>query len=235
MRIERRHTAYGTDMLPFGDPDSLSPRAPDRAISPGASGGGSGCGSELGTADPIIEIQELSDPVYVHTLSKSEISALENEASGRMREAAGLTLVVAGTVQTYTSKAQAQTGTDCVVFHGIRVVPMRQVIVYVAREYPLGSCNYKAVKRHEDKHVEIARRLVSEYRPRLERVVGDLRLQSRGFPTGEDPNASTGKVNSEVVSAVQGVIDELQAEIMSANRVLDKSDTEKTLGACPFW
>jgi hypothetical protein len=234
MRIERRHTAYGTDMLPFGDPDSLSPRAPDRAISPGASGG-SGCGSELGTADPIIEIQELSDPVYVHTLSKSEISALENEASGRMREAAGLTLVVAGTVQTYTSKAQAQTGTDCVVFHGIRVVPMRQVIVYVAREYPLGSCNYKAVKRHEDKHVEIARRLVSEYRPRLERVVGDLRLQSRGFPTGEDPNASTGKVNSEVVSAVQGVIDELQAEIMSANRVLDKSDTERTLSACPFW
>jgi hypothetical protein len=231
MRIDRRHTVYGTDMLPFGDPDSLSPLALERPISLGASG----CGSELGTPDPIIEIQELSDPVYVHSLSKSEISALENEASGRMREAAGLTLVVAGTVQTYTSKARTEPGTDCVVFHGIRIIPMKQVTVYVAREYPLGSCNYKAVKRHEDKHVEIARRLVSEYRPRLERVVGDLRLQSRGFPAREDPNASTGKVNSEIVSAVQGVIDELQAAIMNANRVLDGSDTENTLKRCAFW
>lgn len=231
MRIERRHTASGTDMLPFGDPDSLSPRALERPISLMASG----CGSELGTADPIIEIQELPDPVYVHSLSKSEISSLENESSGRMREAAGLTLVLAGTVQTYTSQAQAQSGTDCVVFHGIRIVPMREVTVYVAREYPVGSCNYKAVRRHEDKHVAIARRLVSEYRSRLEGVVGDLRLQSRGFPAYDDKNASTGKVSSEVVSAVQGVINELQVAMVNANSVLDKSDTEKTLSACPFW
>jgi hypothetical protein len=107
--------------------------------------------------------------------------------------------------------------------------------VYVAREYPVGSCNYKAVKRHEDKHVAIARRLVSEYRSRLERVVRDLRLQSRGFPAHEDMDASTGKVAFEVQGVVQGVIDELQGAMRNANRVLDKSDTEKTLKECPFW
>jgi hypothetical protein len=230
MRIERRHTASGTDMLPFGDPDSLAPGSPERPISLGASG----CGSELGTPDPIVEIQELPDPVYVHTLSKSEISSLENESSGQMREAAGLTLVLAGTVQTYTSPAQAESGTDCVVFHGIRILPMKAT-VYVAREYPVGSCNYKAVTRHEDKHVAIARRQVSEYRSRLERVVADLRLQSRGFSARDDQKVSTGKVALEVQAAVQGVIDELQTAIMNANRVLDKSDTERTLKACPFW
>jgi hypothetical protein len=231
MRVERRHTASGTDMLPFGDPDSLPPRPPERLTPLVASG----CGLELRTPDPIIEIQELPDPVYDHSLSKSEISSLENESSGRMREAAGLTLVLAGTVQTYTSPAQAQSGTNCVVFHGVRIIPMKQVTVYVAREYPVGSCNYNAVKRHEDKHVAIARGLVSEYRSRLERVVGGLRLQSRGFPAHEDKNASTGKVAFEMQVAVQGVIDELQVAMMNANRVLDKSDTEKTLKACPFW
>jgi hypothetical protein len=231
MRIERRHTAFGTDMMPIGDPDSLSPRAPERLAPLMASE----CGSELRIADPVLEIQELPDPVYVHNLSKSEISALENESSGKMREAAGLTLVRAGTVQTFTTPAQAESGTECVAVHGVRILPMKEVTVYVAREYPVGSCNFKAVKRHEDKHVAIARRLVSEYRARLQRVIAELELRSKGFPARDDQSATTGRIASEVVVAVQGVIDELQAAMTTANRVLDRSDTERTLKECPFW
>jgi hypothetical protein len=231
MRVERRHTAFGTDMTPLRDPDSAPPRAPGRFGTPMASE----CGSTLRIADPVLEIQELPEPVYVHNLSKSEISALENKSSGQMREAAGLTLVVAGTVQTYTSPAQTETGTSCVVVHGVRILPMKAVTVYVAREYPIGSCNYRAVRRHEDKHVAIARRLVSEYRLRLQRVVAELSLESRGFPAGDDQQAPTGKIASDVGSAVQGVIDELQVAMTTANRVLDRSDTERTLKECPFW
>jgi hypothetical protein len=231
MRIERSHTAFGTDVMPSRDPDSLPPRSPERLAPLTASE----CGSSLGIADPIVEIQELPDPVYVHTLSKSEISALESESSGKMRETAGLTLVLAGNVQTYTSEPETQSGNECVVVHGVRILPMKEVTVYVAREYPVGSCNYRAVKRHEDKHVAIARRLVSEYRVRLQRVIADLSLRSRGFPARDDQFASTGKVASEVMVAVQGVIDELQVAMTNANRVLDKSDTERTLRECPFW
>ena len=231
MRIERRHTAFGTDMMPLGDPDSLTARAPERLATVMTSE----CGSAMRMADPVLEIQELPDPVYVHNLSKSEISALENESSGKMREAAGLTLVLAGAVQTYTTRAEALSGNECVVVHGVRILPMKEVTVYVAREYPVGSCNYKAVKRHEDKHVAIARRLVSEYRPRLLQVVADLELRSKGFPARDDQGVSTGKIASEVIVAVQGVIDELQAAMRTANLVLDRSDTERTLKECPFW
>ena len=231
MRIERRHTAFGTDMIPLGDPDSLTARAPERLATVMTSE----CGSAMRMADPVLEIQELPDPVYVHNLSKSEISALENESSGKMREAAGLTLVLAGAVQTYTTRAEALSGNECVVVHGVRILPMKEVTVYVAREYPVGSCNYKAVKRHEDKHVAIARRLVSEYRPRLLQVVADLELRSKGFPARDDQGVSTGKIASEVIVAVQGVIDELQAAMRTANLVLDRSDTERTLKECPFW
>jgi hypothetical protein len=231
MRIDRRHTAAGTDMLPFGHPDSLPLRGAERSVTLVASE----CGSDLRLADPIIDIQELPDPVYVHTLSKSEISSLANESSGQMREAAGLTLILAGTVQTYTNQAQALSGTDCVVVHGVRILPMKQVTVYVAREYRVGSCNYHAVRRHEDKHVAIARRLVSEFRTRLQLVVSELALQSRGFPAREDRNASTDRIASDVKSAVQGVIDELHVAMTKANQELDASDTQKTLRECPSW
>jgi hypothetical protein len=229
MRIERRHTPTGTDMLPFGDPELVSPRPPER-LAPESE-----CGSNLRISDPIVDIQELPDPVYVHTLTKSEISSLENESSGQIREAAGLTLILAGAVQTYTSQAQAVSGTACVVVHGVRVLPMKAVTVYVAREYPVGSCNYHAVRRHEDKHVQIARRLVSEYRARLQRVVNELGLQSRGFPVRDDRSVHTARIASDVKSAVQGVIDELHLEMANANQTLDRSDTDKTLRECAFW
>ena len=231
MRFERRHTVTGTDMLPFGDPDSLSPRLLERPAPLVASE----CGSDLRMVDPIIDIQELPDPVYVHTLSKSEISSLENDLSGQMKEAAGLTLVLAGTVQMYTSQAQALSGTDCVVVHGVRILPIKAVTVYVAREYPVGGCNFHAVRRHEDKHVEIARRLVSEYRARLQRVVSELGLHSRGFAARDDRSANTGKIASDVSSAVQGVIDELHVAMTNANQTLDRSDTDRTLRECPSW
>jgi hypothetical protein len=231
MRVERRNTAAGTGMIPFSDPDSLSPRALVSPVPLMASE----CGSALRIADPIVEIQDLPDPVYVHTLSKSEISSLENEWSRQVREAVGLTLVLAGTVQTFTTAARAESGNGCVAVHGVRILPMKEVTVYMPREYPVGSCNYRAVKRHEDKHVAIARRLVSEYHSRLARVVAELNLRSRGFPARDDQDASTAKLAAEVTVAVQGVIDELRLAMMNANRVLDKSDTERTLRECPFW
>ena len=231
MRFERRHTSSGPGMLSLGDPDSLAPLKAERPAPLMASE----CGSELKIAQPVLEIQELPDPVYVFTLSKSEITALENETSGQMREAVGLTLVMAGTVQTYTTTAQALSGADCVVVHGVRILPMKEVTVYVAREYPVGSCNYRAIKRHEDRHVAIARRKVSEFRGRLQRVVAELGLQSRGFPAREDQSAPSGKIAADVKAAVQGVIDELQVAMRNANLGLDKSDTQNTLNECPFW
>jgi hypothetical protein len=193
------------------------------------------CGADLAIADASVVIEELSEPIYVHSLSKSEISSLENESSGHLREAVGLTLVLAGAVQTHMGEAQTESGASCAVVESVRILPMKEVTVYVAREYAVGSCNYDAVRRHEDEHVAIARRLVSEYRPRLLRAVTGLRLQSPGFATQVEENASTRIIASDVLSAVQGVIDELQRAMRDANRLLDQRDTGKTLRKCSAW
>jgi hypothetical protein len=213
----------GPDAIPVLTPEGLSSLATECRMDPGA-------------ADPTLAIQELPEPVYDHTLSKAEISSLENEISGQTREAAGLTLVVAGSVQTRIAESEAPSGGGCVVVEGVRVFPVRQVLVYVAREYPVGSCNYNSVRRHEEKHVAIARRLVSEYRSRLLRALNELGLEARGFPARVDGrNASTDRIATDVQSAVQSVIGELEVRMKNANRLLDEANTERTLRECPFW
>jgi len=232
MRLERRHARSATRVIPFGDPDSLPVRMPGQP----SGSAPTECRVDFEIADASVAIEELPEPIYVHSLSKSEISSLENESSGHLREAVGLTLVLAGAVQTHMGEAQAQSGASCAVVESVRILPMKEVTVYVAREYTVGSCNFDAVRRHEDEHVAIARRLVSEYRPRLLRAVTGLRLQSPGFATQAiEENASTRMIASEVLSAVQGVIDELQQAMRDANRLLDQRDTGKTLSKCSSW
>jgi hypothetical protein len=194
------------------------------------------CGEALGTPDPSIIIGQLPDPEYVHALSKSEIRSLESEATGQAHETVGLTHIVAGGVEVRTTEAQAQSGTRCVVVEGVKILPMRRVIVYMPREYPEGSCNYDVLKRHEDEHVAIARRLLREYAPRFLAAIRDLRLQSRGFAAWvDDESASNERFASEVQPAVQTILDELHAAMKTRNRAFDAADTERALRECPFW
>jgi hypothetical protein len=194
------------------------------------------CGTALGAADPTIAVDDLPVPEYVHTLSKAEIRSLESEATGWTKETVGLTHIAAGGVVARTAEAQARSGTRCVVVDAVWISPMKRITVYLPREYPERSCNYDAVKRHEDKHVAIARRLLREYRLKVLQAVRDLRLQSHGFAAWvDDEAASNERIASEVRPAVQTMLDELYASMDRANRALDAADTERALRECPFW
>lgn len=232
MGAQSPRTRFGTDILTVTELDAIPIRAPERLPAMVANE----CAADRVAADPTVAVQELPEPVFVHTLSKAEISSLANEVSGEVREAAGLTLILAGSVETQTDEARAVSGTRCVVIDDVKILPMKAVTVYVAREYPVGSCNYIAVMRHEEKHVAIARRLLSEYRSRLLRAVGGLSLESRGFPArAAGRSATSGRIAADISSVVQGVIDELKTAIESANRLLDEEDNGRTLRECPFW
>jgi len=243
MRVERPRTAAnGNSLLPFGSPDSGSPDSiptgkslslpEDRRRGPRPNE----CGAALGSAYPGISVGQVPDPEYVHTLSKGEIRSLESEVTGQTKETVGLTRIVAGGVEARTSEAQARSGTRCVVVDGIRILPMKTIRVYVPREYPEGSCNYEAVRRHEEKHVAIARQLLADFTPKFLDAVRGLRLESHGFAAWvDDETASNERIASEVQPAVQTVVDALRSEMNNANRALDAADTERALRECPFW
>ena len=194
------------------------------------------CGEGLGAAVPSIAVAQFPDPEYVHALSKSEIRSLESDATGLSHETVGLTHIVTGGVEVRTTEAVAQNGTRCVVVEAVKILPMKRVTVYMPREYPIGSCNYDVLKRHEDEHVAIARRLLSEYAPKFVAAVQDVRLESRGFAAWvDDENASNERFASEVQPAVQTILDDLHSAMKARNRAFDAGDTERALKECPFW
>jgi hypothetical protein len=194
------------------------------------------CGEPLGAAEPSITVGQLPEPEYVHTLSKGEIRSVESEATGLSHETVGLTHIVTGGVEVRTTEALARNGTRCVVVEAVKIFPMKRVTVYMPREYPRGSCNYDVLKRHEDEHVAIARRLLREYAPRFVAAVRDLRLELHGFAAWvDDENASNERFASEVQPAVQTILDELHSAMNARNRAFDARDTERALRECPFW
>ena len=108
--------------------------------------------------------------------------------------------------------------------------------VYMPREYPEGSCNYEVLKRHEDEHVAIARRLLREYAPKFVAAIRDIRLESRGFAAWvDDENVSNERFASEVQPSVQTILDVLHSAMKARNRAFDAGDTERALRECPFW
>ena len=62
------------------------------------------------------------------------------------------------------------------------VMRYHRVDIFVAREYPWGSCPYNAILMHEDEHVAVARKNLNKYAPRVEKA-----LASNLMPTGRNP------------------------------------------------
>jgi hypothetical protein len=57
-----------------------------------------------------------------------------------------------------------------------------RIDVYVAKEYPVGSCPYKATLQHEMRHVEVARKNLEKFAPRIREA-----LDTGSIPTAQTP------------------------------------------------
>ncbi len=109
--------------------------------------------------------------------------------------------------------------------------------IYVAREYPRGSCQYRAILAHEQDHFRASRELINRYLPRLRWVLTSLRI-----PTGRRPILveSAAAAKAEVRALMQELAEPLFREISEALRKhqagLDSRASYKRLFAqCDRW
>lgn len=87
--------------------------------------------------------------------------------------------------------------------------------IYVAREYRRGSCPYRAVLAHEQKHIRTSRELINRYIPRLRWVLTSLLI-----PTGQRPLlvGSPEEAKSEVRALMKTLAEPLFREMSKALR-----------------
>lgn len=114
---------------------------------------------------------------------------------------------------------------------------MKRLEVYVSSQYPVGSCQYRAVLAHENDHVSINRRTYQRYLKKLKKELGRLALPTRSRPWV----VRTQQEASDRVSAMlRSVRDRVETEFMSENRRLNaKIDTlasyRRVSAKCKNW
>ena len=98
----------------------------------------------------------------------------------------------------------------------------RRVDVFIAREYPVGSCQYKAVLEHEEEHVRVSRQNLEEFAPRIRRALTSLLI-----PTGQQPakvvSAAAARRNVKGISdeLLQPIYKEMMASLVRAQKDVD--------------
>ena len=127
-------------------------------------------------------------------------------------------------------------GPMCVYLTKVKVeFGFRDMDVYVASEYPPGTCEYKAILDHENQHVAINTQAFRSHAPRLrlalERILGEERPVST-----TDPNRVTQRVLDRISRRMDGYLKAFYAEMDSRNGVLDTASNYEAIGnICRDW
>ena len=156
------------------------------------SSGDAQSGSRSRTACPVVEggvnIFVGVDPgrlAYNHRLSKRELANRVSRSRGKTLSAyeqpLGLTVWSSEYALNYRPQvAQLGAGKFCARIDTVRLnLIIKNMDVYVVREYPRGSCQYAAVLAHEHDHVDVARSVMTRYRGHFEAQIWSVadRLQ----------------------------------------------------------
>ena len=109
--------------------------------------------------------------------------------------------------------------------------------IYVAREYRRGSCPYRAILSHERGHMNISRKQINRYMPRLRWVLTSLRI-----PTGERPiyvtsaEAAKTVVRALMKELAEPLFEEMAEALRVAQAKLDSPASYRRLRkACKKW
>ena len=98
----------------------------------------------------------------------------------------------------------------------------KSIEVFVAREYRKGSCEYNAILRHEQEHVDIARDNLERYKPKIRAALTSLLLPTPNRPVelaslggGEEPFDTLFK------KVLEPVYKKMQADLARAQASID--------------
>jgi hypothetical protein len=164
------------------------------------------CGQK--TTPTKITIQTNESPVrYDFSQNRAQLNSMGQEVLAASIGGAVASHVGGLTNGTITSNmaTQIQTltapdGQACVWVSEIQVSLKYTPVVYVSREFPQGSCFHTAVLEHEQKHVAVDRFLLQQFRPDVERWLGELAQESgRRGPVPAGMVQATGREMQQIL------------------------------------
>lgn len=106
--------------------------------------------------------------------------------------------------------------------------------VYVAANYPEGTCEYDVVREHENQHVEINRSVVRAWGPRIGAQLRDF--VARSFPMVAATTADVQKIPRTLMDRLQPLFDAMNGELRQKNGAIDTPENyRRTAARCKNW
>ncbi len=104
--------------------------------------------------------------------------------------------------------------------------------IYVVREFPRRSCPHREVLAHEEIHIEIDRKLLRDYRLRLQKSLSAI-VKDIGVIQGDNPNHIQQRYNEELNKRIAAIGEQLRAERQRRNSLHDSPEEYARIGtAC---
>lgn len=191
---------------------------------------------------PVLFYFHFSEPVLIHDKSSSEIEAIRRENEDRaVEKMLGLTTGDFKQDCTYVFRTRKKLLSKGYLLwvEDLKVrLSCENLKVYVASEYPAGSCEYEETLKHEMAHVEIHRRVYAKYSKVLEDALG----QARGIPGKTrpllvgDPEEGQRRLQALIEGIVNPVFDAYQTELAQEQAGLDTPEEYRGIQSrCNNW
>lgn len=131
---------------------------------------------------------------------------------------------------------QRSDGRYCVYLRSVDAhLNQRNTVIYVARDFPRGSCNFDVVYEHEKQHMRIHYRTLQEYAPRVKRALQSL-VQGLN-PMVVRTVAEARSHHAWVINdGVKHLLEDMEEEKRRRNAALDTPENYARESAkCPTW
>jgi len=127
-------------------------------------------------------------------------------------------------------------GTHCVALGDVKVsVGFEAMDVFIAQEYPPGSCEYNAIRDHENQHVATNRATVKEFLPKIRREF-EIQLKTMGTRTSRNAQGGVDAALTELSRKSQPVFEDLQRLLAHRHAQIDSAESYAAVQArCTNW
>ncbi|MBF0393572.1 MAG: hypothetical protein HQL38_12910 [Alphaproteobacteria bacterium] len=179
---------------------------------------------------------KIAKTAYRHDLGKQGIERLQNKTNGSATPGTtvGLTVAAYGYRLSMGAKAWRRSdGAWCQWISNLRVeVSIPEQTVYVAREYPAGSCEYGAVIEHENEHVRLNESILRNFGAQLGRPL--RAAVDRMNPIVASENSS--EIPRPLKTTLERLMRDLEADRARANAAIDTEQNYRaTSTRCRNW
>ncbi len=154
----------------------------------------------------------------------------------------GTTLGLAGgpidiTIRTeYT--ARSRKGKACVHLSGLEVLFWAKPMVMIASNFEEGSCEYREVLAHEQKHIRALRYFVREYAPKLKSEVKDIMDTSKTRMVVSENNVEKAQTNMQdaIIARLRSYQNGIMPILQERQQAIDSPEEyERVSKQCDNW